>query len=156
MKRILLYALLLLALAGCSKPHLYITYDTVQVHQDPSEESGVLATISCAPRPARYRETPKSKVLYWTGADNTPRPLAVIKTDKSKQWGYVSLLFLEARKNVRGWVQLSQLEPIAEADKGAGITWIIIAGCILALAISILLVLKFRKKKTCSETTSSQ
>lgn len=226
MKRILLYALLLLALAGCSKPHLYITYDTVQVHQEPSEQSGVLATISCAPKPAGYRETPRSKILYWTGINNAPWPLAVIKTDKSKQWGYISILFLEARKNVRGWilleglldcgtgeakepqytvnqdkvmlykhpraaaaeqtkiwlhggeavqvlskeegwvhvtsgqafgwVQLSQLEPIAEADKKAGYIWIIIAGCVLALAVSIFIVLRFRKKKICSETTSSQ
>lgn len=100
-----------LAIVACGGRETYITYDPVEMHQEPSQESALVVKITCSPKPGYKEFDKKARLLYWTGPRNNPIPLPVTKKDDSGQWGYVRIFSTEAREQFKGWIPLEKLLP---------------------------------------------
>ena len=100
-----------LAFVACGGRETYITYDPVEMHREPSQESALVVKITCSPKPGYKEFDKKARLLYWTGPRNNPIPLPVTKKDESGQWGYVRIFSTEAREQFKGWIPLEKLLP---------------------------------------------
>ena len=109
MKRFVLIIAVAMLASSCQVAQYYITYDTVQLHKEPSADSPVVVNITCSPKPGYDEFNRKSRLLYWNGPRKNPIPLALTKTDKSGEWGYLNIYSTGARENFRGWLPLNQM-----------------------------------------------
>ena len=98
-------------LVACGRIDTYITYDPVEMHEEPSRESGVVVKITCSPKPGHNEFDKKNRLLYWNGPRNNPIPLSVTKKDKKGEWGYVRIFSMEAREQFKGWLPLAEMLP---------------------------------------------
>lgn len=110
MKRLILLLAAALCVVTCKKlgHDYYITYDTVDVHSEPSDDAPVVAKLTCSPRPQNFKR--KDDLIYVFNAYNNTicEPVEVTKKDKSGEWGLINELG-EGYQYAKGWIKLSEL-----------------------------------------------
>ena len=110
-KKVLLLIGLTLLLAGCKKDKVIcyiISYDPIQLHEAPSEDSRVTQLLSLTGGSPRgcfdsFEEGPKriEVVLH-----SRPVPIGVRKMDATGSWGYIEEWFPDG---IKGWVKMADV-----------------------------------------------
>ena len=109
MKYLKIIILLILATSCGLKnyPDRYMAYDAVAIRQEPSEDSPVVAHVSSLMAPRSFRYDRSKPMFYLADSRGVGRPLSVLETDDSGDWGLVKVTDID--HNAAGWVHLSQL-----------------------------------------------
>lgn len=110
MKHVETFAILLLLATACQTKHYtdnYMAYDAVAIRQEPFDDSPVVAHVSSLMQPNSFRYDSSKPMFYLANVVGIGRPLSVLETDDTGEWGYVEVT--DIQHNAAGWVRLSQM-----------------------------------------------
>ena len=115
MKRLLFLLIvfcLLVVSCGENGPYeaYYITYDEVDVHELPSEDSEVVLKLICINRPSSYKQEEGVPPTAFAADNAGPSPIGIRKVDESGKWGYIEES-VPLILNWKGWVPLDKMLP---------------------------------------------
>ena len=110
-KKVLLLMVLALACVSCKDDkvlYYVISYDPIQLHEEPSENSEVTQLLSLTGGSPRgcfdgFEEGPKRIKV---DLHNRPVPVGVRKMDTTGQWGYIKEWFPDG---IKGWVKMADV-----------------------------------------------
>lgn len=115
MKKYLFFLMLSCLLAvSCAKDDkyegYYITYDEVEVREQPSEDAPAVLKLICINRPGSYKKAEGDVPCAFVADNNGPSPIGVKQIDESGKWGYIDES-IPLILHWKGWIPLDKMIP---------------------------------------------